>query len=452
MKKNISLDYTNILDFISFEEIEKSKDTLLNAFNMLESGKGKGNSFLGWYDPEKIITKNEIKKIREISVHIRENYDAFVVLGIGGSYLGARAVITALSDSFENEKMMSGPKIYYSGFNLDSSYNNELLELIKDKNVAINVISKSGTTTETALSFRIFYDFLKKRYKNIKDRIYVTTDKEKGALKQIAINENFKTFIIPDNVGGRFSVLTPVGLLPIAVAGKNIDELLNGALDECNKLKEIDILKNPSSLYALIRHLLYKKGKIIEILANFSYKLNYTAEWWKQLFGESEGKENKGIFPASVNFTTDLHSLGQLIQDGVRNIFETFLNIEEKNENIKIPELKNDPDKFNFLSGNEIEDVNRKALEGTKLAHKDGGIPNMTINIPKINEYFLGQLIYYFEKSVALGGYMLNVNPFDQPGVEQYKKNMFALLNKKGYENENKKIETILKKSKKYIV
>ena len=434
------------------DEIEKNKNTFNEAFDLLESKKGEGSDFLGWYNPEEIITKNEINEIKETSVHIRENYDTLVVLGIGGSYLGARAVITALSDSFENKSSQSYPRIYYGGFNLDSSYNSELLDLISDKKTAINVISKSGTTTETALSFRVFYDFLKNKFKNMGDRIYVTTDREKGALKKIAEKENFKTFIIPDNVGGRFSVLTPVGLLPIAAAGKNIEELLNGAVDESIKLKEPKIWHNPSSLYALIRYILFNKGKIIEILAGFCYKLNYIAEWWKQLFGESEGKSKKGIFPASVNFTTDLHSLGQLIQDGVRNIFETFLIVEEKDKNVKIPKLENDPDKFNFLAGIDIEEVNRKAFEGTKLAHKDGGVPNMTINIPKISEYHLGQLIYFFEKSVALGGYMLNVNPFIQPGVDQYKKNMFALLNKKGYEEENKKIENRLKNTKKHII
>ncbi|MFC1726302.1 glucose-6-phosphate isomerase [candidate division KSB1 bacterium] len=452
MENYITLDYTNVLESVSIDEIKQLDEKIRDAVHLLETGKGKGSDFLGWYDPAAVISKNEIEDIKTTSQYIRETFESFVVLGIGGSYLGARAVINALSNSFDRELPSTKPKIYYSGFNLDSAYTRDLLNLISKKNTAVCVISKSGTTTETALAFRIFYDFLKNKFGNVKNRIYVITDREKGALKQVAEKEGFKTFIIPDNVGGRFSVLTPVGLLPVSAAGFNIDELIRGAVDESIRLKETDLFKNPSHMYAAIRYLLFKKGKIIEILANFNYKLIFLSKWWKQLFGESEGKNNSGIFPASVNFTTDLHSLGQIIQEGVRNIFETFLQVDNIMGEMKIPGFENDPDKFNFLAGTDIEKVNLKALEGTRIAHKEGGVPNMTITLPEITEYYLGKLIYFFEKSVAIGGYLLNVNPFDQPGVEQYKKNMFALLNKDGFEEENKRLTKLIKNIKTYKV
>jgi len=448
----ITLDYTNVLDFIDKNEIEEQEETIKETVELLESGRGAGSEFLGWYNPEAIISSEELQRIKDTSKYIRENFDTFLILGIGGSYLGERAVISALSNSFANETENYKPKIYYAGFNLDSGYIGELFNLIKNRNIAINVISKSGTTTETALSFRIFYNYLKNNYNDVRHRIYVTTDKEKGALKNISDIEKFQTFVIPDNIGGRFSVLTPVGLFPIATAGINIDKLLQGATDQYKRLKENVYFKNPALMYAVLRYLLYKKGKIIEILANFNYKLNYISQWWKQLFGESEGKNGKGIFPVSANFTTDLHSLGQFIQEGTKNLFETFLNIENPKEVIKIPKIDINADKFNFLANNDIEFVNKKAYEGTKLAHKEGGVPNMTINIPELNEYCIGQLLYFFEKSVSISGYLLNVNPFNQPGVESYKNNMFALLGKRGYESENKKLNKIIKNTKKHII
>jgi len=441
-KLNVSIE--NVLKFVSKNEINAYQKEIDNHFESIFKKTGKGNNFLGWVDLPSEIDEDLIKNIEADAKRIREIAEVFVVIGIGGSYLGARAVIEALSHSFEalldNRK---NPLILYAGQNISEDYLSELLDILDKKDYALTVISKSGTTTEPALAFRILKQHLENKYgiDEARKRIIAITDKEKGALKELASNENYSTYIVPDDVGGRYSVLTPVGLLPIAVAGYSIRKLISGAIEikkNCKQTTSID--ENPVALYAATRNALYQKNKTIEIMVNYQPNLFYLTEWWKQLYGESEGKENKGIFPAGVSFTTDLHSMGQYIQEGLRNIFETVISVKNSKRELLIPETDDNLDKLNYIAGKKITEVNEMAELGTTLAHVDGNVPNIKITISKINEKNIGKLIYFFEMACAVSGYILDVNPFDQPGVEAYKKNMFALLKKPGFENESKEI------------
>ncbi|NLK20870.1 MAG: glucose-6-phosphate isomerase [Epulopiscium sp.] len=434
--KNIVFDYTNA--GISNEEIQHSKWQLEGAHKMLHEKSGAGNDFLGWIDLPLEYDKEEFDRVKQAAERIKKHSDVLIVIGIGGSYLGARAVIEGLSHSFYNmlpKEKRQTPEIYFVGNNISGTYVKHLLELIEGKDISVNVISKSGTTTEPGIAFRIFKKYLEERYgkEGARERIFATTDKEKGALRKLAEEEGYETFIIPDDVGGRFTVLTPVGLLPIATSGIDIDKLMEGAKDGREEYSKEGFENNSAYQYALIRNILYRKGKQNEILVNYEPALHYISEWWKQLYGESEGKDNKGIFPAAVDFSTDLHSLGQYIQDGRRSLFETVLNVETPREDITLESEKEDLDGLNYLAGETMDFVNKKAFQGTLLAHVDGGVPNLVINIPEINEYYIGKLLYFFEKACGISGYILGVNPFDQPGVEAYKNNMFALLGKPGY-------------------
>lgn len=431
---NITIDYSK--SFVEEYELENIEPYVNTAHEMLHNKLGPGNEYTGWVELDNSVDRDEVERIKDEANNIRNSSDIFISIGIGGSYLGARACIEALSHNFYNKlpkEKRQGPEIYFVGNNLSSSYVTDLLDLLDDKDIAINVISKSGTTTEPALAFRIFKEYMVKRYgaKEARKRTYITTDKSKGVLRSLAQREGYKTFAIPEDIGGRYSVLTPVGLFPVAVFGADIDRILTGALNGVEEYS-LGLKENISYKYAALRNILYKRGKDIEILAHYEPNLHYLAEWWKQLFGESEGKDKKGIFPASITLTTDLHSLGQLIQDGKRNIFETTINIlgPRKDNVIKVDE--ENLDGLNYLSGKTIDYVNKKAFEGTMLAHYKGGVPNLAINVPYMDEYYLGKLIYFFEKACALSGYLLGVNPFNQPGVEEYKKNMFRLLGKPG--------------------
>lgn len=424
--------------FIEEEEIEKLKPFINLSHDLLHEKKGAGNDFLGFINLPKDYDKKEFERIETAANKIRETSDILIVIGIGGSYLGSRAVIDALTHSFYNDledKKRNSPKIYYLGNNISTSYMLDLFDVIEGKDISVNIISKSGTTTEPAIAFRFMKEYMEEKYgkEEAKNRIYATTDRERGALKELSNIEGYETFIIPDDVGGRYSVLTPVGLLPIAVAGIDISELMNGAKSGMDDYSERDVDKNMAYKYAAIRNILYNKGKAVEVLVNYEPALNYFSEWWKQLYGESEGKDGKGLFPASVNFTTDLHSMGQFIQDGARNLFETVISIEESKEDVFIKKTSDNLDGLNFLDGKSLDYINKKALEGTKEAHINGGVPNLLIDIPKLDEYYMGKLIYFFEKACAISGYLLGVNPFDQPGVEEYKNNMFRLLEKPGY-------------------
>ena len=444
---NLKIDYSKTLNFISKKEIDSLQNEIDKCYFELINKTGKGNDFLGWVNLPEEIDKAFLDEIKKDAEFISNSAEVFVVIGIGGSYLGSRAIIEALNHSFSMLlPLAKKPVILYAGQNLSEDYIYELIEVIDKKDYALTVISKSGTTTEPAVAFRILKEHIEKKYGNdgAQKRIIAITDKSKGALKKLSDEKGYKTYIVPDDVGGRYSVLTPVGLLPIAVAGFDIYKLVEGALSMKKHLMQSnDINSNPAALYAAIRNLLYKKGKTTEILVNYLPNLLYITEWWKQLYGESEGKENKGIFPAGVSFTTDLHSMGQYIQQGKRNIFETILSVEKSKYNLKVPEDKDNLDGLNFIKGKRISEVNAMAEIGTTLAHVDGGVPNIKISIPEINEFNLGELIYFFEFACGLSGYLLGVNPFDQPGVEDYKNNMFALLGKPGYENETK---TILKR------
>ena len=394
--------------------------------------------FLGWLELPTNYDKKEFARIKKAAKKIKNDTDVLIVIGIGGSYLGARAVIESLTNTFYNmmsDEKRKTPRIMYAGNNLSPNYLNDLLEFIEDKDISINVISKSGTTTEPAIAFRIFREVLETKYgvEEARKRIYVTTDKKKGALKGLADEEEYETFVIPDNVGGRFSVLTAVGLLPIAAAGINIDKLMQGAKEAQDKYSDGNLKYNSCYKYAVIRNILYNSKKTTEILVNYEPKLQYFTEWWKQLYGESEGKDGKGIFPAGVNFTTDLHSMGQYIQEGRRNLFETVINIEKPASNIKINMDNDNVDGLNYLAGKTLDYVNKKAMEGTVLAHVTGNVPNIMLSMEKLSPENIGHLIYFFEKACAMSGYILGVNPFNQPGVEEYKKNMFRLLEKPGY-------------------
>ena len=423
---------------ISDDVILKYNKKVAEIHKELYEKKDDEQKFLGWLELPTKYNKKEFKKIKECAQRIQKNSDILLVIGIGGSYLGARAVIEALTNTFYNmqdTKVRKTPQIIYVGNNLSPNYINDVIDFIGNKDFSINVISKSGTTTEPAIAFRIFRELLEAKYdlEEARSRIYVTTDKERGALKQLATKEKYETFIITDNVGGRYSVLTPVGLLPIAVAGVDIDKLMKGARFAQDKYCDEDLKYNECYQYAVVRNILYKNDKTIEILANYEPKMHYMTEWWKQLYGESEGKEGKGIFPTGVDFTTDLHSLGQYIQEGRRNLFETVIRIERPDTNISINIDEDDLDGLNYLVGKSLDFVNKKAMEGTIEAHVDGNVPNILITMQELNEETIGQLIYFFELACAMSGKILEVNPFNQPGVEKYKKNMFRLLKKPGY-------------------
>lgn len=436
MMGNIKFDYTHSL--IEGHEIDYMEPFIAASHNLLHENKGPGNEFTGWMDLPRDYDRDEFKRIQETAKKIRDDSQVFLVIGIGGSYLGARACIEALNHNFYNHiprDKRTGPEIYFVGNNISSSYILDLLDVIEGKDISINVISKSGTTTEPALVFRLFKTYMEDRYgkEESRRRIYVTTGRSKGALRELAEKEGYDTFIIPDDIGGRYSIFTAVGLLPIAVSGIDIEKIMKGALDGREEYSINSIEDNICYQYAAIRNILYNKGKYIEILVNYEPNLHHLMEWWKQLYGESEGKDGKGIYPASANFTTDLHSLGQLIQDGRRNIFETTIHVEKPRRDIDIKQDEGNLDGLNFLSGKSIDFVNKMAFEGTLMAHTKGGVPNLVISLPEMNEYYFGKLIYFFEKSCAISGYTLGVNPFDQPGVEEYKKNMFRLLGKPGY-------------------
>ena len=429
----IELKHTNI----SEEEMNQYSTEVEKIHQDLYKKANDEKEFLGWLNLPTDYDKEEFDRIKAVAKKVKEDSDIFLVIGIGGSYLGARAVIEAMNSPFANEMVEEkNPKVIFVGNNLNPDYIHDVIEFIGDKDLSINVISKSGTTTEPAIAFRIFREYLEGKYgaDEARDRIYITTDKKRGALKELADEEEYETFVIPDNVGGRFSVLTAVGLLPIAVAGISIDKLMAGAKTAQDDYLEENIKYNQCFKYAVVRNILYKKDKNIEILANYEPKLHYFTEWWKQLYGESEGKEHKGIFPAGVDLTTDLHSMGQYIQDGRRNLFETVINVEESKTDIKIKKDEDNLDGLNFLAGKTMDYVNKQAMQGTIEAHASGGVPNIIINIKKLNEETIGELIYFFELACAISGNILGVNPFDQPGVEAYKKNMFRLLGKPGYE------------------
>ena len=448
--ENIKLNIEKTLGFISKEKLASYEPKVKACMETLEKGTGLGNDFLGWLHLPSSITQEHLDDLKATAQVLRENCEVVVVAGIGGSYLGARAVIEAMSDSFAwlKEKKAGQPVILFAGHNIGEDYLYELTTYLQDKKFGIINISKSGTTTETALAFRLLKEQCERqRGKEMARKVIVAvTDAKKGAARTTADKEGYKSFIIPDNVGGRFSVLTPVGLLPIAVAGFDIEQLVNGAREMEKVCASENLMENPSALYAATRNELYQNGKKIEILVNFQPKLHYFMEWWKQLFGESEGKDHKGIYPSSVDFSTDLHSMGQWIQDGERTIFETVVSIEKPNHELHVPSDEENLDGLNFLAGKRIDEVNKMAELGTRLAHVDGGVPNIRISVPVLNEYYLGQLIYFFEKACGISGYLLGVNPFNQPGVEAYKKNMFALLNKPGYEKESQAIQTRINK------
>jgi glucose-6-phosphate isomerase len=441
----ITLNYAKTQGCVSQQEVDALKVKAMDSLKMLHDKSGKGNDFLGWVNLPSSISQAEIDDINATAAQLGRGVDVVVAIGIGGSYLGAKAVIDALSNSFDAlQTKRKHPLIVFAGQNIGEDYTYELLETLKDKSVSCIVISKSGTTTEPAIAFRIIKNFIEEKYgkAEAKNRIVAITDKARGALRTTANQEGYKTFVIPDDVGGRFSVLTPVGLLPIACAGLNIGELLRGARDiEKNTEPAVDFELNIAAQYAAVRNALYAKGKKVEVLANFNPKLHFLAEWWKQLYGESEGKEGKGIFTASVDFTTDLHSLGQYVQDGERMLFETVLSVAKSGKAMAIPKDEANLDGLNFLAGKRIDEVNKMAELGTQLAHVDGGVPNIRLEIPKLSEYYIGELIYFFEKSCGISGYILGVNPFDQPGVEAYKNNMFALLEKPGYEKQTAEIK-----------
>lgn len=448
---NITIDSAFLKSFISNSDLDNLSMVASASMKKLLNKSGAGSDFLGWVDLPSSISKSFIQEVVQASEKICSQSEYLVVIGIGGSYLGARAVIESNASFFNIPNSKKKVKVLYAGHHIDSDYLQQLLEFLKDKEFSVNVISKSGTTTEPALAFRFLLDLLESKYGkgNIKDRVFSTTDAKKGALKKLSDEYGFKTFVIPDDVGGRYSVLTPVGLLPIACEGIDIAALVEGAQSmEAELKKEADPLKNLACRYAIYRNALYQRGKKIEILVNYNPRLFYISEWWKQLYGESEGKEKKGIFTASVSFTTDLHSLGQYIQDGERMLFETVINVQKPAKEVSIQTMNGDPDGLNYLVGKTLSHINGKAIEGTKLAHYEGGVPIIEISIPEINPKIIGELVYFFEFACGVSGYMLGVNPFDQPGVEDYKNNMFALLGKKGYEEKKQQVEAKLKQLK----
>ncbi|WP_108670720.1 glucose-6-phosphate isomerase [Peribacillus acanthi] len=443
---HIQFDYSKALSFFGEHELTYLRDAVKVAHHSLHEKTGAGNDFLGWVELPTNYDKEEFDRIQKAAEKIKNDSEILIVIGIGGSYLGARAAIEMLGHSFYNvlsKEQRKTPQIVFAGNNISSSYMKDLMDVLKDKDFSVNVISKSGTTTEPAIAFRIFKKMLEEKYgvEEARKRIYATTDKARGALKTLADEEGYETFVIPDDVGGRYSVLTAVGLLPIAVGGVDIESMMNGASAAQEEYSSSELEVNAAYQYAVVRNALYNKGKTIEMLINYEPGLQYFSEWWKQLFGESEGKDQKGIFPASANFSTDLHSLGQYVQEGRRDLFETIIKVEKPRHELTIEEEKSDLDGLNYLAGKTVDFVNNKAFEGTMLAHTDGGVPNLIVSIPAMDAYTFGYLVYFFEKACAMSGYLLGVNPFDQPGVEAYKVNMFALLGKPGYEEKKAELE-----------
>jgi len=442
----ITLDTTNVLSFIDETQIGRMEPQVKLAHDMLHKKTGAGNEFLGWLDLPVNYDKEEFARIRKSAAKIRKDSDILLVVGIGGSYLGARAAIELLSHSFANyasRKIRKSPLVVFCGNSISATYMADLFELIAGRDVSVNIISKSGTTTEPAIAFRVLRSYMEKKYgkEEARGRIYATTDKARGALKGLADEEGYETFVVPDDVGGRFSVLTAVGLLPIAVAGADIREIMKGARDASQALKKASVTENPCYRYAAVRNCLLRSGYSTEVMVNYEPSFHFMTEWWKQLFGESEGKDGRGIFPAGVDNTTDLHSMGQYIQDGQRILFETVIQNDKPRRTFEIPTDKDNLDGLNFLSGMDMNEVNKKAMQGTVLAHVDGKVPNMILHVPEFSPYWFGQLVFFFEKACGISGYLLAVNPFNQPGVEAYKKNMFALLGKPGYEKEKAELE-----------
>ncbi len=441
----VTFDYSKAEKFISANEVANMESIVNTAKETLVSKKGAGNDFLGWIDLPVDYDKEEFARIKAAAKKIQSDSDVLLVIGIGGSYLGARAAIEFLGHSFYNnlsKEQRKTPEIYYVGNSISSTYIKHLMDIVDGKDFSINMISKSGTTTEPAIAFRVFKKLLENKYgkEEAAKRIYATTDKAKGSLKNLATEEGYETFVVPDDVGGRFSVLTAVGLLPIAVSGSDIDKLMEGAASGRELALNSEFADNDALKYAAIRNILHRKGKSVEILANYEPSVHYVSEWWKQLYGESEGKDQKGIFPASVDLTTDLHSMGQFIQDGSRIMFETVINVETPKCSFEIEEEPVDLDGLNYLTGKTVDFINKSAMNGTILAHTDGNVPNLMVTIPEQNEFYLGQLFYFFEFACGVSGYISGVNPFDQPGVESYKKNMFALLGRPGYEKEREEL------------
>lgn len=450
MSKHVTFDYSLAKKFIGDDEVRLMEGIVETAKNTLVNRSGAGNDFLGWIDLPVDYDKDEFARIKKAASKIQSDSEVLVVIGIGGSYLGARAAIEFLRHGFYNsvdKSVRKTPEIYYAGNSISGTYLSQLIQTIGDRDFSVNIISKSGTTTEPAIAFRVFKEMLENKYgkEEAAKRIYATTDKEKGALKNLANEAGYESFVVPDDVGGRFSVLTAVGLLPIAVSGADLDKLMEGAQSMRKLCLETPVLENDSIMYAAVRNILLRKGKCVEVLANYEPFFHYVNEWWKQLYGESEGKDQKGIFPASVDLTTDLHSMGQFIQDGCRIMYETVMELEKPSLDITIKEEPVDLDGLNYLAGKTLDFVNKNAMKGTQLAHTDGNVPNLIIRVPEQNEFCLGELFYFFEFACGISGYILGVNPFNQPGVESYKKNMFALLGKPGYEDQRKELLERLK-------
>ena len=445
MGTKVTFDYSKAAGFIREHEMQSFEQIACAAKEVLVSRSGQGNDYLGWIDLPVNYDREEFARIKKAAEKICSDSEVLVVIGIGGSYLGARAAIEFLRHGFYNnisKEQRKTPEIYFAGNSISSSYLQGLIDVVGDRDFSVNIISKSGTTTEPAIAFRIFKEMLEKKYgkEEAAKRIYATTDKAKGALKHLSEEEGYETFVVPDDVGGRFSVLTAVGLLPIAVSGADIDKLMEGAASGREMALNLPYAENDAMQYAAVRNILHRKGKSVEILANYEPSLHYISEWWKQLYGESEGKDQKGIYPASVDLTTDLHSMGQFIQDGSRIMFETVMNVEKSRVELTIGEEPVDLDGLNYLAGKTVDFVNKSAMNGTILAHTDGSVPNLRVDIPEQNEFYLGQLFYFFEFACGISGYVSGVNPFNQPGVESYKKNMFALLGKPGYEKEREEL------------
>ncbi len=445
MSAKVTFDYSKAAPFVKDHEVENMKKLACDAKELLVSRTGAGNDFLGWIDLPVNYDKEEVSRIKKAAEKIKSDSEVLLVIGIGGSYLGARAAIEFLRHSFYNmvdKGIRKTPEIYFVGNSISSTYIRHLMDVIGDRDFSINMISKSGTTTEPAIAFRVFKEMLEKKYgkQGAAARIYATTDRAKGALKKVADEEGYETFVVPDDVGGRFSVLTAVGLLPIAVSGADIDKLMEGAASGREMALHAPFEENDAVKYAALRNIMLRKGKSVEILANYEPAVHYVSEWWKQLYGESEGKDQRGIFPASVDLTPDLHSMRPFIQDGARIMFETVINVETSREEIIINEEPVDLDGLNYLAGKSVDFVNKSAMNGTILAHTDGQVPNFMVNVPEVSEFYLGQLFYFFEFACGVSGYLLGVNPFNQPGVESYKKNMFALLGKPGYEAQREEL------------
>lgn len=450
MMTHIQFDYSNALKFFEQHEIDYLQPAVTAAHEALHNGTGAGNEYLGWINLPRDYDKEEFTRIQKAAAKIKADSEVLIVIGIGGSYLGARAAIETLNHAFYNvldKEKRQAPQVFFAGNSISSSYLQDLIDVIDGKDFSVNVISKSGTTTEPAIAFRVFKELLEKKYgkEEAKSRIYATTDKAKGALKELSNSEGYETFVVPDDVGGRFSVLTAVGLLPIAASGVDIEAMMQGADAARADFSSPELSKNIAYQYAAARNVLYRKGKVTELLINYEPGLQYFNEWWKQLFGESEGKDQKGIYPSSANFSTDLHSLGQYIQEGRRNIFETVVKVSKARHEITINKEDNDLDGLNYLAGETVDYVNDKAFQGTLLAHTDGDVPNFVVEVPTLDAYSFGYLVYFFEIAVGVSGYLNGVNPFDQPGVEAYKANMFALLGKPGYEEMKAELEKRLK-------